>query len=225
MSSKFRVREVKWHSDGVFELQLEHDGLAFTPGDCLALYGEDDSTSRPYSMAGGSGEDVLRFVIRVMEDGVVSSWLSTRKPGDLVKVSPPFGWFRPGSNNGTSKSVFMATGTGIAPFLAYFRTYSEGPKIDCYYGVRELVDAVDHEFIASQANLTLAVSREKAEEKATGVHHGRLTDLLTHLDTEADTHYYLCGLDAMIDEVTEYLEENGVDITQIHRECFFNASY
>jgi ferredoxin-NADP reductase len=37
--------------------------------------------------------------------------------------------------------------------------------------------------------------------------------------------YYLCGVDSMLDEVTVWLEEHGVDIPRIHRECFFNAAY
>jgi len=38
---------------------------------------------------------------------------------------------------------------------------------------------------------------------------------------EESMHFYLCGLDAMIDEVSDWLEEYGVDFTNIHREVFF----
>ncbi len=33
--------------------------------------------------------------------------------------------------------------------------------------------------------------------------------------------YYLCGLDAMIDEVSQSLQQRGVHFTRIHREVFF----
>lgn len=36
-------------------------------------------------------------------------------------------------------------------------------------------------------------------------------------------HYYLCGLDAMIDEVSDWLEQQQVDYANIHREVFFYA--
>jgi ferredoxin-NADP reductase len=52
-----------------------------------------------------------------------------------------------------------------------------------------------------------------------------VTDLLYDVPHRGDTHYYLCGLDTMIDEVTAWLETKGVPITRIHRECFFNAAF
>lgn len=221
MSDFLKVYHTEWHSDGIFEIQFERRGLDFTPGDCLALFGEDGETSRPYSVASGLDEDILRFVIRRMPGGVVSTFLSNRKPGDQVKCSPPFGWFRPGPNGEGQSFVFVATGTGISPFLSHFRSRPEDPPVQCLYGVRHVADAVDLEWLRALCDLKLAVSREEAN----GYHHGRVTDLLEDMPVEKGIHYFLCGLDAMIDEVAAWLEEKGVRITHIHRECFFNASY
>ena len=35
--------------------------------------------------------------------------------------------------------------------------------------------------------------------------------------------YNLCGLDAMFDEVSRWLQQRGVHFTRIHREVFFHA--
>lgn len=215
------VRDVRWFGSEVFELSLEREGLLFSPGDCLALFAADGRVSRPYSIASGTEDDTVRFVVRLMPGGVVSTFLSTRKPGDAVRVSPPFGWFRPGEHAEKRPFVFVATGTGIAPFLAYLRSKPAHLPAACFYGVRQESDLVEPEWLATQANVRIAVSREKPE----GYHHGRVTDLLPGLTFAPDTDFYLCGLDAMIDEVTIWLEQRGVDITRIHRECFFNASY
>jgi ferredoxin-NADP reductase len=95
----------------------------------------------------------------------------------------------------------------------------------CLYGVRRYEDAVDVDRLSAQCDLRLAVSRERRP----GVRHGRVTgllaDLLADLVTPADRDYYVCGLDAMIDEVTAMLEFREVPLARIHRECFFNASY
>jgi ferredoxin-NADP reductase len=203
----------------VFELQLERDGMPFVPGDCLALYAADGRVSRPYSIASGVNEPVLRFLIRRMEGGAVSPYLSERKAGDQVRVSPPFGWFRPGEKGG--RFVFVATGTGIAPFFAHFRSRAAARPEALIYGVRQLADAVDVDYLTSVSPLRLAVSREQVA----GAHHGRVTDLLETLPIGEDVDYYLCGLDVMIDDVTNWLEARGIPITRIHRECFFNASY
>jgi ferredoxin--NADP+ reductase len=221
MSEFSRVTGLEWHSPGVFELQLERGGVNFVPGDCMALYAEDGKTSRPYSVASGLDEDILRFVVRRMPGGVVSPYLADRRPGDTVRVSPPFGWFRPGRPPQPAPFVFIATGTGISPFLSHFRSRPEAPPLQCLYGVRTLKDAVDYEWVRTMCPLKVAVSRERAK----GHHHGRVTDFLDDMPVAPDIHYYLCGLDAMIDEVTRWLEENEVEITHIHRECFFNASY
>ena len=215
-----QVIAVRWLTDAIFELDIERHDMDFLPGDCVALFGPDGQGSRPYSIASGTNESTLRFLIRSMPGGEVSSYLGGLQPGDTVKMSPPFGWFRPGQTDPDSPFVFMATGTGMAPFLSYFRTFPERPPAACYYGVRMSNDAVAMDWIPSAVRTQLAVSREPTSN----AHHGRITDLLTTLPLEPKTHYYLCGLDAMIDEVSVWLETQGVDVSRIHRECFFNAS-
>ena len=219
MNDSLEVRDLLWHGKSVFELQLERGDLPFTPGDCAALYTADGRVSRPYSIASGTSEKILRFVIRNMPGGTVSTFLSERKPGDRVRISPPFGWFRPGEHGAKRPFVFIATGTGIAPFLAHFRSGALRPAA-CLYGVRSAEDLIEREWLR-KLGVAFCVSREKKS----GCHHGRVSDLLETLPREAATDFYLCGLDAMIDETTAWLEKRGVPITSIHRECFFNASY
>lgn len=221
MSDTLTVRDVQWHSDGVFEIAFERGDIGFTSGDCLALFRDDRKTSRPYSIASGTEEALLRFIIRRMPGGAVSTYLSERQPGDEVKVSPPFGWFRPGPAADQAPFAFVATGTGISPFMSYFRSHSGQPPAACLLGVRTLADAVHLEWLEAQCDLALAVSREEVP----GRFHGRVTGLLDQLPVEPGMHYYLCGLDAMIDDVSDWLEERGIPITHLHRECFFNASY
>ncbi len=220
MKDSLSVRGIRWFGKNVFALELERDGLEFQPGDCLALFAADGRVSRPYSLASGTSENVLRFVIRLMPKGEVSTYLSTRKPGDLVRISPPFGWFRPGEHADERKFAFIATGTGIAPFLSYLRSNPTKRPECLLYGVREAQDAVDLPWLRSVTTLHAAVSRQDVE----GLQRGRVTELLGRLP-KGDVDYYLCGLDAMIDEVTNWLEGQGVDLSRIHRECFFNASY
>lgn len=217
MANNLAVQEVRWHSDGVFELRLERNGLEFTPGDCLALFRE--KASRPYSVASGVGDEHLGFVIRRMPDGELSGWLAERKPGDEVRISPPFGWFRPGDPALQADCVFFATGTGISPFLSHLRSRPDHPPKAVFYGVRTASDAVALDELRANSTVHLAVSREEVD----GAHRGRITDLLDRVPLGEGTHYFLCGLDAMIDEISVWLEAQGVSLPQIHRECFFNS--
>lgn len=215
------VRGTRWYGSEIFELSLEREGLPFTPGDCLALFAADGRVSRPYSIASGTDEDVVRFVIRQMPGGEVTPFLASRQPGDAVRVSPPFGWFRPGQHAAERPCVMLATGTGIAPFFSALRSDPMLKPAALLYGARHVTDLIEPEWLGQRAGARIAVSKDRKD----GYFHGRITALLDEQELPVEADYYLCGLDAMIDEVTIWLEGRGVDITRIHRECFFNSSY
>ncbi len=216
----YPVHDIQWKSPRVFELTVPRNGLTFVPGDSVAITTVDSSNSRPYSIASGINEKLIRFLIQHLPNGEVSTALSQLKSGDHIRLSSPFGWFRPGSNVNGDPFVFIATGTGIAPFLSYLKGPNAPRPLACLYGVRYLEDALELDFLRDCCPVMLAVSREHRD----GIHHGRVTDLLEKLPCHHRTHYYLCGLDAMIDEVSFRLEQSGVDFTHIHREVFFYAS-
>lgn len=211
------VTEVRIINNDLYELVLERNGLEFTPGDCAAVYTENDQ-SRPYSISSGSHEDELRFLIRNMAGGEVSPWLMNRKAGDLIRITPPFGWFRPGQDIGDAPFVFLATGTGIAPFLSYMKTFKT-PAARCLYGIRRKADARGFEELSSWCPTQLAVSKEDGPEH----YYGRITGLLETLPLNPETHYYCCGLESMVNETSDWLQKNGIGLMQIHREVFFHG--
>ncbi len=214
-----KVTAVSFLSEDVFELVLERDGLDFQPGECFAI-SNSHGVSRPYSVSSGIDEPNLRFVIRRIPGGAVSEWLARRVPGDEIELSSPFGWFRPGyGGEPGDPSVLIATGTGIGAFLSVLRSFPDVEPTICLYGVRYLADAVGLDYLRDRCRFRLCVSREHAPP----YHHGRVTDLLSELPRQQRTHYYLCGLAAMIDEVSRWLQQRGMHFTRIHREVFFNA--
>ena len=210
------VIKVNLVNDDLYEVVLQRNDMEFTPGDCVAIYTDQDK-SRPYSIASGATDPELKFVIRKMEGGEVSPWLMLRSAGDMIRITPPFGWFRPGQDIGDAPFVFLATGTGIAPFLSYMKTFDRKPA-HCLYGVRHEPDAVGFDELRAYCPVDLAVSRE-----ATTHHMGRITDLLKRLPLDEETHYYCCGLESMVNDTTEWLQQNGVGLMQIHREVFFHG--
>ncbi len=214
--TEHRVVRVDIVNDDLFELAAMRNGLEFVPGDCAAIY-TAEGKSRPYSISSGPAEDELRFVIRTMAGGEVSPWLMARKPGDTIRVTPPFGWFRPGQEIGDAPFVFIATGTGIAPFLSYMQTFQK-PPVQCLYGVRRNADAIGLSNLRNFCPTRLAVSREPTND-----HHGRVTDLLETLPLAPDVHFYCCGLESMVNEVGDWLQSKGIGLMQIHREVFFRG--
>ena len=213
------VSAVDFLSDDVFELVLEREGVEFQPGNCFAI-SNSNGVSRPYSVSSGVNEPNLRFVVRRMPGGAVSEWLARCVAGDRIELSSPFGWFRPGyGGEAGDRSVLIATGTGIAPFLSALRSFPDLMPEVCLYGVRTSADAARLDYLRGRCPFRLCVSREESPPH----HRGRVTDLLGELPLRPRTNYYLCGLDAMIDEVSGWLQRRGVHFTRIHREVFFNA--
>ena len=78
-------------------------------------------------------------------------------------------------------------------------------------------DAFNLAELQAAGTLKRALSREAAGDHF----HGRITGLLGQVPLAADSHYYLCGLDTMINETNRWLEAHGIAYPQIHREIFF----
>jgi ferredoxin-NADP reductase len=212
-----KVKETRFFTPDIFEISLERGGYSFVPGQCAVLFDERDD-SRPYSIASGSEDPLLRFLLRRFSGGALSNWLAERKPGDTVRVSQPFGEFRTAEAQGAV--VFVATGVGISPFLSALRSRCFEPeKVLCLYGVRTLDDAVPIPTLRNRVDLQLAISQEKAE----GHFYGRVTGLLETLTLSDEADYYLCGCDAMIDNVYDLLLARNIPAARIHTEVFFNS--
>lgn len=212
------VVDVRFFTADIFEISLEKGGYRFASGECAVLF-NSTGDSRPYSISSHPDEPVLRFLIRRIPGGAVSGWLAERRPGDRVSVTEPFGSFRP--TVGQGPAVFVATGVGIAPFLSAMRSPREQEmKPLCFYGVRTLSDAVEMPLLQKRCNLNLAISREQRE----GFFHGRVTELLRQIPLPEGAGFFLCGYDAMIDDVFDWLRFHGVPADQIYTEVFFSSN-
>ena len=207
-----RVLERISHAGGLFTLRLaKPDGFAFTPGDCVAVYGPDGRRTRPYSLAGGVGEPYLELLIRKIPGGLLSEWLSELSPETSLYISPPFGWFRPGLPDAAPK-VWFATGSGVAPFLSVLRSGGAKPE-GFFWGLRSARD-LDGLCVPG------AVPCVSRGEAGTG-RSGRITDFLGEVDLDPRIHYSLCGLDGMIEDISAFLISRGVSAERIHSEIFF----
>ncbi|MBL7016239.1 MAG: hypothetical protein ISR84_01640 [Kiritimatiellales bacterium] len=212
-----QVTEVRFFTPDIFELSLERGGYSFVPGECAVLF-DETGDSRPYSIASGTEEPVLRFLLRRFSGGALSNWLAERTVGESVRVSPSFGEFR--TADATGPVVFVATGVGISPFLSALRSRTFTPdSVHCLYGVRCLDDVVTVPTLRNRVDLRLAVSREEAEDHFCG----RVTHLLETLELPENADVYLCGCDEMIGDAFDLLRARGVDPARIHTEVFFNS--
>ena len=108
-------------SKSTFKLIIERGNLNFIAGQCVNLGLPNSGINREYSTYSGEQEKKLEFLIREVEGGDVSTALRKLKTGDKIEIDGAYGLFTLPKSEPEKKSyVFIATGTGIAPFHGLF---------------------------------------------------------------------------------------------------------
>lgn len=213
--SFYKLEEIRHLTNETFSLKLPKARFAFKAGQHLSLGIHGDYQSREYSIYSSERDQNLEVLVKEIDHGYFTPKLRKLKAGDLLEVHGPFGNFGMETEVArTGKFVFIASGTGIAPFRSMVRTY---PEIDytLIHGVRYANEAYDRSEYAPD-RYVLCTSRD-----AQGTYQGRLTGYLINCTFDAATHFYLCGNSDMIFDALEILKEKGFEREQIHCEVYF----
>ena len=210
-----KVIETRNLSASTYVLRLERNGFSFKPGQCVNLGLQGSGVNREYSTYSGIDEPYLEFLIKEVKGGTVSPALRNVKPGTDVELHGPYGSFvlKPEQIE-TSRFVFIGSGTGIAPFHSFVRSY---PNLDYQIinGIRDTSEQFDSQNY-DPSRMICCVSREKWDG-----FNGRVTEFLKQSDVALDKVYYLCGNQGMIYDVYDLLRKAGVSGDQIFTEAFF----
>lgn len=209
---KSRVLSHTRLSETAYQLRIERKGLVFRAGELLSLYGEATLDSRDYTIASGEGDEALDILYRLLPQGVLTPQLAKLQPGDALSFSGPYGSFQ--LRDAFAPLVFIATGTGIAPCRAFLRTY---PELDLtlLQGARETVDLFYRDEWAAKTYYP-CVSRVPVEG-----FQGRVSDRIKLLSLPPNAHFYLCGANEMIYEVSEWLLKAGFASERIFKEPYY----
>jgi len=211
-----KVLEIRNITESTYILRIERNGFEFKAGQYLVLNVPDERKAREYSIYSGEQDDFIELLIKEVNPGELSRELKYLKVGTKVQISGPFGYFilKDEVLKNKQKVIFIATGTGISPFHSIVLS---NPDLDyqMVHGVRYKYEAYQKEDYISD-RFQLCSSREN------GIgYKGRVTDYLKTTTIDKGALYYLCGNSAMVDEVTDYLEENGLPADNIKTEIFF----
>ena len=204
-------------------------------------------TIRAYSMASYPAEKgVIKLNVRIatppfdrsqpkgvfkmlpVPPGIGSTYVFTRKPGDKVMISGPYGEFLlPKDDPDDMEYIFVGGGAGMAPLRSHimhlFKTLKTKREVHFFYGARALVEAFYLEDFAEiekefpNFHFHLALDRPDPAADAAGVKytagfvHQVMND--TYLkDHEApeDIKYFMCGPPMMVGAVNGLLDSLGV---------------
>jgi ferredoxin--NADP+ reductase len=186
----------------------------FVPGQSIALTIDPAVPPRFYSIASGTGEALVEVLYDVVADGLLTPALSTLKPGDTLLASAPFGAFQ----DARGPSCWIATGTGIAPFISMARSAPLDGKI-LVHGSRTIAGLFDRDFFASRLgdSYVPCCTREPGD----GVFSGRPTAWLSYREVPRVDRFLLCGNSLMVVDARDILISRGVPFENVVAEIYF----
>ena len=212
----YKVLNIRDLSPSTYILRLERKKLDFKPGQCFNLGLKGSGINREYSIYSGVEDSYLEFLIKEVKRGSVSPALRKAKPGDEVALHGPYGAFIISSDRAKKTLfTFIATGTGIAPFHSFVRTY---PDLDyrIINGIRTAKERYDYNDY-DRKRLTTCVTRDDCWSGF----KGRVTDYLQQNYIDPTQIYFLCGNQGMIQKGYDLLRIKGVSGDHIFTEAFF----
>lgn len=200
--AKQRLTPTVWR----LEFELDSAALDYAPGQ-FAKLNVGGGEWRDYSIAGLNGR-LLRFLISTRTGGHGSHFVESVEPGAVTDVELPFGRYTLAQSD--RRKIFVATGTGLAPFLPMFERLAaedSAREATLIFGHATLADDLTATLAPLPARVIRCVSREPP---AAGAIAGRVTRALAELAFDpAQTEFYLCGSAAMVADCREALEARG----------------
>jgi benzoate/toluate 1,2-dioxygenase reductase subunit len=200
-------------------------GFSFLPGQYVNIQVPGTRAQRSYSFASVPGEEALSFLIRDIPAGLMGTWLrDTATPGMMLDLTGASGAFY--LRDIRRPALFLAGGTGLAPFLSMLGRLAETGSphpIHMVYGVTNDVDLVGVDALAGYAGRIDGFTFTTCVAAPSSLHtrKGYVTD---HLASEAlhggDVDIYLCGPPPMVDAVSLWLRQQNLTPANFYYEKF-----
>ncbi len=227
------LTDITRHSDGMVSFTVDvpnRDKLAYLPGQYMNLTVPGSRETRSYSFSSAPGDDTLGFLVRIVNDGLMSTWLRDRaQVGDRISLTGPFGSFflrelkRP--------TLLLAGGSGIAPLRAMLRKLKAGGSLahslHLIMGINvdaDLVYADELDALAAELD-GFTWEYVVADKGSSHRNIGFVTSLMDEARmANGDLDVYLCGPPLMVEAVREHFKANGITPAGFYFEKFNTTS-
>ncbi|MDO5673651.1 MAG: FAD-binding oxidoreductase [bacterium] len=204
-----------WFNDEIYELHCSKpDGFIFLPGQFIHLRYLD--MEREYTLISAPDEPVLRLLIKRMPEGRLSVALAELAIGSEIALSAAQGYFcyQPSER----EACFIATGTGIAPFIAMWAGGLSGFTL--LHGVSHPSALVYRQELSAAAKRYVpCLSSAAAMEGDPPPFRGYVGAYVETMLPADNYDFYLCGRRSMIHDLTHLLDARYPD-ARIYSEAY-----
>lgn len=197
----------------------EEEELIYKPGQYVQIIFPTDNgvDSRAYSMASNpSRTDEIEINVKLIPDGLGSTYAHSKNVGDILEFSGPYGDFFLRTDS-QKDIICVAGGVGLAPLksiIQYWDHFDLQRTIYLFYGARKIEDLYDHDYFTELSEKkelfkyypALSEGDEKWEGRRGFIHVVADEVLEAGINGEA----YLCGPPIMVDAVTEVLTSKEI---------------
>jgi len=221
-------RKIVW-APGLFTLSITAPEVCpFEPGQFLQLgltpNGNDKRINRPYSVASPHGQS-LEFFIVMVDGGQLTPHLWALNPGDQLDVSQKAAGSFTLKHSPDAKTLWLlATGTGIAPYIAMLRTDEPWQRYDGLQLSSRDVEGIrsSHaQFVAASKQLAVRMPHRRHSRgivDVPGALRGRITTCIDNgtlesaagASLDAQSCVMMCGNPDMLDDTEKMLEDRGL---------------
>jgi benzoate/toluate 1,2-dioxygenase reductase component len=207
--SKNRVTE------DVFDLVFERAAdFTFSPGQRIRIVHEKGE--RDYTPISSPKDSHLILLINVVGKGLLSPVLAAANIGTPFFFTGPHGYFvwlpsgRP--------AVFVATGTGVAPFISMASSGVKG--FIMVHGAKSTGELYKRSLLRGASEDYVACISDPSSDAEADVFRGRVTDYIAGRLNSGVYDFYLCGQRDMIQDVTIIVDERFPG-SSVYAETFY----
>lgn len=223
-----KIADVRKLSDSTISLTIEGEALnklAFLPGQYVNLKVPGSEQTRAYSFSSMPRDGKVSFLIRNVPGGLMSTFLTNlAKTGDDMTLAGPLGSFY--LRDIKRPLLMLAGGTGLAPFTAMLEKIAEQGSpfpMHLIYGVTNDADLVDMNKLEAFAQRIphFTFTACVANPDSPYPHKGYVTQHIEpqHLN-EGEVDIYLCGPPPMVEAVSQFIRERGIQPANFYYEKF-----
>ena len=223
MSHKLTLQSVETVTHDVKRYTFDKpSGIAYAPGQAFNI-GLDREGWRddkhPFTPTSLPSEGALEFTIKIYpeHDGLTKR-LADLKPGDTVLADDPWGAIKD-----EGPGWFIAGGAGVTPFIAILRERlaREGTLEGCelIFSNKTEADIILRDTFEKMPGLKVYFT--VTDQPDSSLPQGKIDKaVLQRLVTPGKGKCYICGPDAMLDDISAALKEIGVEEKDIITEEF-----